>query len=281
MLGEGRRELKYIIPNDRRRRVLEIAAGEVQPDAHADALPAHLALGQAIPGVGEARGYRVNTLYLDTDKLHTYTLRLQGAPIRDVVRIRTYGTPEETDAPVFLESKRKLRNRVVKHRTRICCAMEWADASDREAPWRVMVPEYIDHPATKPKGRRLAQRWLEHVEANELRVVCTVHYLREVYVQGRSRLTIDHEVHAFGGQPPCELQGPPGTRLIPDGFLVLELKFDGRKPGWMRRICAELGLVEEPVSKYGLGVAHTERSHREGERRAITPPTLARLERAA
>ncbi len=69
--------------------------------------------------------------------------------------------------------------------------------------------------------------------------------------------------------------------LIPQGFLVLELKFDIRKPSWMRTICSALNLVEEPVSKYGLGVAHTVRTDRLGERKYITPPTLTRSGRAA
>ena len=279
-IGEGRRELKYMIPVSKRDRVLEIAAEAVVSDSHAEDLTQYLGTQFTTPDGGAPRGYRVNTLYLDTPDLHTYTLRLQGAHVRDVVRIRTYGQPHDTGAPVFLEDKRKLRDRVVKHRTKVGKAGDWT-LGDAERPWLRAISTFLERPTTSAKQRRLAERWLRHVEGEHLSRVCTVHYVREVYVEGESRLTIDHHVHAFGAQDPRYIQGPNGTRLIPEGFLVLELKFNDRKPVWMRRICAELHLLEEPVSKYGLGVAHTVRVDALGERRAVTPPSITKWERAA
>jgi len=273
MSGEGRRELKYIIHEDQRDTVLHLARNAVSADKHAGVLTDYISDGFRGPDGALAKGYRVNTLYIDTPDLRTYTQRLRSAHIRNVVRIRTYGEPGDV-TPVFIESKRKLRDRVVKHRALVCNAPEWA-AADPVHPWETILPSLEG-----PLGRK-AQRWLEHTRRDKLDTVLTVHYVREVYTEGRSRLTIDHLVTATGKQDPTFLQGPGLTRLIPQGFLVLELKFDIRKPTWMRTICSELNLVEEPVSKYGLGVAHTVRAHREGERKYITPPTLSRSGRAA
>ncbi len=280
MKGEGRRELKYIISEAQRPRVLEIAAPFVQSDAHADDLTPWLGDRFDLADGGPPRGYRVNTLYLDTAHLKTYTQRLRKAPIRDVVRIRTYGNPDATGAPVFLEDKRKLRDRVVKHRSKVGKAGDW-NAQQTSRPWLSAISEMLADPTSNTRNRRLAERWLRHVEGDALRTVLTVHYVREVFVEGTSRLTIDHLVHAYGGQDPCDLQGDWGTRLIREGFLVLELKFNGRKPVWMRKICSDLHLLEEPVSKYGLGVAYAVRDATQGERAALTPPTILRHGRAA
>jgi len=109
-----------------------------------------------------------------------------------------------------------------------------------------------------------------------MRPVCVVHYLRECYESGRARLTLDHRVRASQAGSVIEYRDVGDVQLIPEDWMVLELKFDEFEPTWMHDLCHALGLAEEPISKFALGIAHTLRPDRRGELRYLTPPSLLR-----
>jgi hypothetical protein len=90
------------------------------------------------------------------------------------------------------------------------------------------------------------------------------------------RLTLDHRVHAVSTSDPHALRGLCRTRLIPAGWVVLELKYNGQAPTWMRRLVSRFGLVAEPISKFALGVARTCRAEHALDRMATTPPSILR-----
>ncbi len=271
-MSEGRFELKYALPRSRRRELLDharpyLAAGAFSRDLSDEP---ELGLGH---DEAPAHGYRVHSLYLDTADLQGYGRRLDRVDIRNRVRVRTYGRPGER-APVFLEGKRKLFNQVVKHRVLVGGARAWA--TDRpHAPWHEAV-------AALPAGdeRRQAERWV--ASAAGMRPVCATHYLREVYeaVPGASnptaRLTLDHAVRGSHGDDPRRLQRLGDVPLLPPDWFVLELKFNGSMPGWMRGMVAAMRLSAEPVSKFALGVVRTVRDDEALELRAVTPPSLLR-----
>lgn len=270
-MNEGRFELKYALPLDRRAEVLEEAWAHVQPDPNGARLAA--LLPAAVYAHGPApRGYRVCSLYLDTLDLQGYTERLAEARIRNRVRVRSYGVPGQT-APVFLESKRKLHRNVVKHRIRVGDAAAWVQG-DPVRPWQDAVRNHGD-----PRG--FARRWLEAVDSVDMRAVCHVTYVRETWVQGSCRLTIDHDLRAQAWPDPRRLQAHAPKMLLPPGWIVLELKFNGAEPAWMRRLVMKLQLMSEPVSKFALGVAQTVRGSPATELRRVTPPSLIRAARRA
>ena len=115
------------------------------------------------------------------------------------------GLPGEV-APVFLESKRKLHRNVVKHRIRVGDTQAWSDG-DSIRPWRDAVQNHGD-----PRG--FARRWLEAVDSVDMRAVCHVTYVRETWVQGRCRLTIDHDLRAHARPDPRELQAHAAKPLL-------------------------------------------------------------------
>ena len=126
-----------------------------------------------------------------------------------------------------------------------------------------------------------ARRWLDAVDGVDMRAVCHVTYVRETWVQGRCRLTIDHDLRAHAWPDPRELQAHAAKPLLPPGWIVLELKFNGAEPGWMRQLVMNLQLMSEPVSKFALGVVKTVRGAPPTELRRVTPPSLVRAERRA
>ncbi len=257
---EGRWELKYMIHEQAVLGLLELVGDDAVPDEHAEDI-----------GLGR-RGYTVSSVYLDNHGFDGYTERLRMDRIRNRVRVRTYGQPG-SDAPVFLEAKRKLDNQVIKHRGYACGNQEWLALGPR--PWQA-IPDKVTG-----LDRVRAKRFVRHVDGMKMETVCLVRYEREIFKSGSARLTLDRDVRAAPRPQATELLGPCPARLFPKDWIVLELKFFDQMPGWMRRVNAQLRLRSEPVSKFALGVATTVRADHPHELAQLTPATLRRLEAAA
>lgn len=259
-MSEGRYELKYIIAEEDCPALLDLAAPHVSLDANARPMPSG------------RKGYVVSSVYLDDPELGGYTERLNMDRVRNRVRVRTYGARGQ-GAPVFLEAKRKLDDQVIKHRVKVSDAETWATLGDR--PW-----QHVLEGLTRAQ-RAIADRFVAHVDGRNMVPVCTVRYEREIFVEGTSRLTLDRFVQGVSNPPAHDLYAPADLRLIPEGWVVLELKFNGQMPGWMRVLNRAMKLRAEPVSKFALGVGHALRADRPQEIRMITPPTIRRFQGAA
>ncbi len=261
----GRFELKYAIPAQLRDRVLELARGHVRPDRHALDLP------------GGLKGYEVHSLYLDSPRLSDYRERLAEHKVRNRLRLRTYGPRASGPFPVFLENKRKLENWVIKHRVALPDDSEAYLARAGTEPWLRSVEGIVG------AGRWAAEHFVRLTSSGQRVPVSVVHYTREVFVspdpdRPRVRLTLDHRVSASTRNLAYNsLYQERDVALIPPDWVVMEMKFGGTKPGWMRRICRELGLRAVPVSKFGLSVAMGVAGNRYHEVRYLTPRPLRRL----
>lgn len=267
MIEEGRAELKYAIHQSQRLAVLRQAWSQVVADENAALMDG---LGHLRdPDGNPPRGYLVSSLYVDDARFSGYAERLDSRRIRNRLRIRTYGRPGQR-RPVFLEAKRKLDSRVIKHRVLVCDTEQWAELPGPR-PWRA-TPGLC----TVASAQRTARRWVQAVDRGAMGVVCRVEYLRETFVAGSSRLTLDHQVAAARTDDPHALRGPCPLALLPRDWIVLELKYNGSCPVWMRQLARSLRLQSEPISKFALGVAHAHRPQRAAELRHLTPPTVRR-----
>ena len=165
--------------------------------------------------------------------------------------------------------KRKLHRQVIKHRVRVCSTERWHELP-ASAPW-----DHVQQPADRMDRERW-ERWCSVVREQSLDPMCRVEYLRETFAHGQLRLTLDHRVCAVATSDSHALRGPCPQRLIPDGWVVLELKYNGQAPRWMRRLVSRFGLVAEPISKFALGIARTCRQSHASDRRSTTPPSILR-----
>lgn len=257
----GRYEYKYAVPASLRTEIVAMAEPFTLPDPHGRPLG------------GGAMGYNVHSLYFDTPQLTDYYDRLDSKKIRNRLRLRTYGNPGERQ-PLFLENKRKLDQWVIKSRVRICDADTWA-ATSSERPW---VELCAHHAGKSLYGARHFSILMERDHRVPMTVV---HYERAVYIardrdQPKTRLTMDCLVSAAPVTGPRELWTPPTVALIPSDWMVLELKFDGDRPGWMRELCRRFGLRAVPISKFGLSVARTQRPGFRHQVRFLTPRPFKR-----
>ncbi|MCB9797337.1 MAG: polyphosphate polymerase domain-containing protein [Alphaproteobacteria bacterium] len=232
---EGRAELKYIVHEDDCAALREEALQDCERDSRA---------GPILDGL---RGYTVSSIYLDDDSLSGYAERLENAPIRNRIRIRTYGKPGYR-APVFLEHKRKYYDRVIKQRVEVDDADSFL-SRDPAAPWR--------HALERLSGLRRSrvERFDALVARTGARARCVVRYEREVFVYGEARFTLDHHVRAGACDDLRQLYAPAPLTLLPEGAVVVEMKFDAEMPTWMSRMLKRHRLCSEPVSKFGLAMA--------------------------
>jgi hypothetical protein len=255
----GRYELKYVIPVSWRNMVVDLIGPFVCSDPHAGDL-------------GDGRvGYRVHSLYFDTQELTDYFERLAEARVRNRVRVRTYDRPD-CRPPVVLENKRKSGRMVIKHRCRLCDAEQWLACSNPR-PWNPL------YRSADGAGRYAGSVFHQLVEGRRRNPVSVVHYEREVFVpRGGSpsgvRLTLDHDIQASITPSAHDLFAAAQVELIPPEWMVMELKFARFAPGWMSALRRELALRAVPVSKFGLSVAKGLRSHRPRELRYLTPKPL-------
>lgn len=268
----GRYELKYVLPVRLRKRLLEIVRPHVRPDPFAGPLDPQW-LSPDVPRPEEDwRGYVVRTLYFDTPRLDDYRERLAEARVRHRLRARTYGSFGEGN-PVYLEDKRKYDDQVIKARTRLPSADVWATSRSAE-PWRLQLDGLTGTAA------RLARRFDRLVGDGHRRCVSLVVYARETWVGARDtsyvRFTLDYNVRSRTSPDPWELFADPDTLLIPPDHMVMELKFDGMRPAWMRKLSSLLALRAEPVTKYGLSVALGIRRAARAELCHLMPRSLRR-----
>ncbi len=260
----GRFELKYAVPVALRERILALAEGWIKPDKHALHLP------------GGLRGYEVHSLYLDTPDLLDFRQRLGEHKVRERLRVRSYGPREAGPFPVFLENKRKLENWVIKARVALPVNSERYMACTEPEPWR----RHED--AIQGKGAYAFEHFVRLTAEGRRLPVSVVHYTREVFVgldpdRPQVRLTLDHNVTASTRDLGyTDLYREPHVQLIPPDWMVLEMKFGGSKPGWMRAICRDLGLRAVPVSKFGLSVGKGAAGNRYREVRYLTPRPIRR-----
>lgn len=229
-----RREIKYIISEDKARAIRSYLSSYLDPDENA---------------AGKIdNAYDVQTLYLDSNQLLTYHAASNGWRNRFKLRIRYY--EDDPEAPVFFEIKRRINEGIVKQRARV----------RREAVKSLLVGS---SPAREHLYSWNPQHWSDLLDfwqlAERIEAAPRLHnaYLREAYVspgKGAVRVTLDRNVRAepeFGGDLGTTFTKPVE---IFAGVVILELKFTERMPTWLIEMVRGFDLKSSGAAKYGDGV---------------------------
>jgi len=213
-----------------------------------DFVQTHLEFDEA--SVGKPNfSYRVNSLYLDSDKLYTFWDWVNSNRNRFKLRMRFYDA--RPDTPVFLEIKRRVHGCILKQR----CAIR------KQAAHLVLegqMPPLEDVFSREPKYLVALEGFTTLVARLHAEPKALVTYLREAYVALDNedvRVTLDREVRIA----PCpkldfslnlnEYVQPFGDRVI------LELKFNNRFPNWFNEMVHRFGLTRGAAAKYCEGMA--------------------------
>lgn len=194
--------------------------------------------------------YSVHTIYFDSPQLDFYYEKMDGLKVRKKVRLRTYNQARD-HAPFFLEIKRRYDRSIIKER----CVMsheaihDWWQKKDR---------------MTVKKNKHITLERINYLmNAFHLRPQILVTYDREAYIDrdfSTVRLTLDTNL-AFTSDPELkDIYQAGELSYSKEGEGILELKFNGLMPRWMRHLTTRFSLRFLSISKYCIGVEHALRS---------------------
>lgn len=218
----SRYEFKYLLDEETAARVEEHTRVWMSPDR----------MG------GEDGGYLVTSLYLDRPDWLLARQTWEGVRERMKLRIRFYG---QTPEVVFAEVKKRVGSTIEKLRATIDPAHAEAFSING-----VLPPD---------AGADTFRQFAERIDA---RPGLWVRYRRQAFVSpwgDGTRLTFDRQLEVQeptkGGFLP---QPEPWHRVPLERPIVLEMKFNGAYPSWMRMIAEGIKLQRVSCSKYAQGV---------------------------
>ncbi len=229
-----RYELKYFVSLAEADAVRTMIAPFVRPDDFAASRPGY--------------AYTVRSIYYDTPDLRFYFEKDAGLKVRKKLRLRTYNGLG-ADSVASLEIKRKYGAMIRKERVIL----------PLDCGTQVLVQR---RPALVPMqlstaSRYSLERFLVLMESLRLRATVLITYEREAYVgrdDPRVRVTFDKDVRSLPRPEIRDLHANQGFRRLTDRRHVLELKFDGAMPPWLRPVTAKLDRSYRPISKYCRGI---------------------------
>lgn len=179
----------------------------------------------------------VCSVYYDTESFEFIRRSIDAPVYKEKLRLRAYNVPER-DGTVFVELKRKFKGLVYKRRVMMTAeqarrylAGERDGASQgqmlRELEW------FLAHNAVEPRAFIASDR--EAYRARE---------------NAELRITFDSSIRHRESELDLCL-GSHGEELLPEGFVLMEIKMPEAAPIWLARMLSEEELFPRGFSKYG------------------------------
>ena len=231
---QARLEYKYLVPIDLLDRIRTEIAPFVTLDVHSRKR--------------EGQEYTVRSVYLDTRRLSCYHEKKDGLKVRAKYRIRRYNALE-TDSLIYLEVKRKYINFIEKNRAPLRwdlldCLIDGAGIESR-----VISAGGDQH------EREDARRFFYNYHRRHLQPIILIVYEREAF-QGRFdhslRLTFDKNLRSALCPSFEQLFADPVLKPAMRQNFVLEVKFYGGLPAWLRALVTRYSLQRMALSKYTI-----------------------------
>ena len=213
-----RYELKYMLTDGQRRKVLQAMEPYMAPDQY----------GRTT----------IRNIYFDTENYRIIRRSIEKPAYKEKLRVRSYGKADANSA-VFVEMKRKYKSVVYKRRISLPekDAEEWVNGicHCRE---NTQITEEIDY-------------FLKYYK--KLQPSVFLSYEREAFYskdQSDFRVTFDDTI--LCRQEDISLESEIyGTPLLADGMVLMEIKCSGGIPLWMTRVLSEEHIYKTSFSKYG------------------------------
>ncbi len=232
-----RYERKYLVPVELMSAVRQRLWPFIIPDAYAR---------KNSSGIYE---YTVRSIYLDTYDLECYQQKSEGLQFRRKLRIRGYNTLN-ADSKVILEIKRKIGNRIKKHRSTLLFSNlnNLLKSPDLE--------QYIIQ-GKREESIDDARRFFFHLKKRQFAPTNLVVYEREAY-QGKMdkgvRITFDKNIRSRIFPKMDSLYDDVNLKPLFNDHFVLEIKyFTDQMPVWARSLVQEFKLRNDAISKYTIG----------------------------
>jgi hypothetical protein len=236
----ARVELKYFITKEEMRMARSLIAPFTRLDPHAQGR--------------ENRHYTVRSIYFDTPNLRFYHEKEAGKNVRKKLRLRTYNTYSKRSMG-FAEIKRKYGNAIVKER--VCMPFDLAASLLGDGPSNGNPPVDIKDLDLTQAAHESLERFLLLREILWLSPKVLVVYDREPHVgraNPRVRITFDRYMRSMIRPTIGEMFSEKDLRCLANGKRILEIKFNGPMPQWLRPLTARLNRSHRPISKYCKGI---------------------------
>lgn len=213
-----RYELKYLLTQEQKERVLEAMAPYMELDKY----------GRTT----------IRNLYYDTDSFRLVRHSIEKPAYKEKLRIRSYGKADPY-SPVFVELKKKYDSVVYKRRLAMAEteAIGWV-SGQMPCLREEQIVEEIEYFMDYYRG---------------LHPVVFLSYEREAYYEkngGDFRVTFDD--HILCRQEELSLESEIwGTPLLEEGKVLMEIKCSGGIPLWMTHVLSQEHIYKTSFSKYG------------------------------
>ena len=213
-----RYELKYLLTKEQKSRILQAMEPYMDLDQY----------GRTI----------IRNLYFDTDNYRLIRHSIEKPAYKEKLRIRCYGTPSESK-PVFVELKKKYKHVVYKRRVALpeADAIRWL-CTDAGCTIDSQIVREINY-------------FLDYY--GTLHPTLYLSYEREAYYTKCGddfRVTFDD--HMQCQQVDLSIGSDiPGTPLLPDDKVLMEIKCSGGIPLWMTHVLTKERIFKTSFSKYG------------------------------
>lgn len=190
--------------------------------------------------------YTVRSVYFDTHQFDFYFEKVDGFKVRKKLRIRGYNDPKGDDI-VFLEIKRKLKEPIEKAREKL----------DFETVKYLLSGSGFKH--ADENGFAITQnlngaaKFLFHIYSQNLKPVVLVIYEREAYIDRFHqdiRVTFDKNLRSIPFPGVEDLFDESAAIPALNEQFIMEIKFHGEFPFWLRPVIGRFGLVRQALSKY-------------------------------
>ncbi len=229
-------EKKYLVSESTKDKLISEISEHLDPDPHGKST--------------------VCSLYLDTPDFLLIRNSIEAKCYKEKLRLRCYGVPS-TDDKVFLEIKKKYKGVVYKRRVSMTLSQAKKYLADRTAPVRSQIMNEIDY----------AMDFYNSPAPSML-----IAYEREAYYakdMPSIRLTFDRNVRYRRDDLYLE-HGNEGTKILPDGFYILEVKTDGAVPLWLSHALTKLDIFPTSFSKYGTAYKKELQSATKPQKETVT-----------
>lgn len=211
--------------------------------------------------VKEGRGrtrYPVTSLYFDSWDLAAWREKEDGQFFRRKIRLRTYTETFSSEAPCFLEIKRRLDAVVLKDRLRLPPGVLGPEISPTQILGDLLARAEGHNPTAHEA--QMLRGWLN------LQPTAIVRYQRTALVakeDANTRITVDHDL--AGAFRPATIIGDvplrgidniaaTGMNALSGKYALLEIKSNNVIPAWLHEVIQDMELARTAYSKYYLVV---------------------------
>ena len=229
-----RKEYKYYVPIGRLEQLRERTLMHMEHDDFCKRRP--------------SGHYSVRSIYFDTRRRLFYFEKLDGVKIRKKLRVRCYDAREDNPA-AFLEIKRKYKNTIFKERAGVPITQTPNLTNGAHLTLSDEEPTYLQQAAL--------DKFVYLIKRLNLEPTVLVTYEREAFrgiEEPDLRVTFDLNVRSYVTPDIDDLFREEDLRTFADPWFILEVKFYGKLPFWIRQMIRDLRLRRQSISKYCWGI---------------------------